>query len=234
MATENPYNLVADAYYHAAWRAGYQYGSEHLGEDSPHPPTDPDKLLGGQPYDPDVFHQYLAHFQQVWSEGDLAARQDHHPNIPHLAQPANIVADGMDAVHLAWEGGSVAVKLLAGAATVGEVGALSVSVFAALIGLSEPTDQDMAIQDLKAWFAQACKEYNCADFYLAVDWPNAEYAHGWHGPQVHDTFDAARDDAAAHLGQHPHLQVQVAHYQATSPDVLEMIPLEPERPNYEL
>jgi hypothetical protein len=218
MATTNPYAGQQDMdWYELAWNQGYVYGTEHPAEDQPQPPTVFPPLVGTD--------GYLTYLQQVWSEGDLAARSDRHPKVQHIEpgeSPLAVPEHVIDGAHVAYEVGHA---IVAGTVTVGEIGAGAIGIFVALIGMTEPGDEELAQQDLRTWFRQACDQYNCADLFLAVEWPTPDHTDAWYGPQVHNTFDGAKDDAARRLADYPHNYVQVAHYKSTNPDMLELIEL---------
>jgi hypothetical protein len=111
--------------------------------------------------------------------------------------------------------------------TVGSIGAGVIEAFVMVIGMTEPGPGElaqMAQDQLHAWFAQQCSAYNCTEFFLPAYWPDTTTAPTWYGT-VHNTFAGARDEAAQHLSQHPGQSLQVAHYRADTPDMMELISL---------
>ena len=218
VATQNPYaGQQGMEWYELAWNQGYAYGREHPDEDQPAAPS----VFPPLDVDPD----YLSYMQQVWSEGDLAARTDGHPNVQHHDEHGSPI-EALDYAHTGYDVAKTGWALVRGVATVGEIGASAISVFIMLIGMTEPSNEELAQQDLQIWFQQACNQYNCMEFFLAVSWPSASEATGWYGPQVHNTFEAAEEDARQFVAANPGHEVQVAHYRADSPAMMELIPLE--------
>lgn len=223
MATANPYTGQPGMdWYEHAWNMGYYYGQQNPAQDQPPPPSVFPPI--------DVTDDYLAYMQQVWSEGELAGRTDGGLRAPAptddspSANPAATAFHVVEGGHAAYEVGRGVVQLV----TVGVEGVASISAgvigfLAMIIGATEPGPADDQTQ-LQEWFAGQCQSRNCGDFYLAAYWPDSTQAPPWYGT-VHNTFDGARDEAAQYLGHNPGRNVQVAHYQASSPGQLELISL---------